>query len=187
MNMPNKLTLIRILLIPIFIVFYQIDTEWAEFAALIIFIAATATDKLDGYLARKNNEITTFGKLMDPLADKILIMSALICFLENNSKFITSIVVIVILTRELIVTGLRLIALGERRVIAASPWGKAKTVSQFVLIIGIMVFDIARNYLEQFDKVYDVLTLIFVIIAVLLTIISGVDYIIRNRKVITLK
>lgn len=134
MNLPNKLTMLRILLVPFF-VFFMIANSSSAFrlTALIVFSIASLTDMLDGKIARKHNLITTFGKLMDPLADKVLVMSAMICFVSLN--FAPAWVVIVILTREFLVTSLRLIAAGEGLVIAADKWGKMKTVTQMLWII----------------------------------------------------
>lgn len=187
MNTPNKLTVLRVILIPVFMIFYLIDKEWSLYAALIIFASATITDRLDGRLARKYNQITTFGKLMDPLADKILIMSALICFIQKDIHYINAGVVMVILARELLVTGIRTLAMGENKVIAASPWGKAKTVSQFILVISVMVFSAAEIHLPQLSGAFDIITLIMVTAAVLLTVYSGWDYMWKNRSLLTFK
>ncbi len=179
MNTPNKLTCLRIIMVPIFMLAFEFEMFYA---AIVIFALASLTDQLDGHLARKNNQVTTFGKLMDPMADKILTISALICFVASNTDFINSWVVIVIITRELIVTGIRLIALGENKVIAASMWGKAKTVSQLVAILAILI-----------DKVFPLrvgdfcLTFWLVVITVILTIYSGIDYVVKNRKLLTFK
>ncbi len=196
MNTPNKLTLFRVILIPVYMFFYLFNTTWSLCAALFVFVLASWTDRLDGHLARKYNQVTTFGKLMDPLADKILIMSAFICFVEKGIPYVNSAVVMIILARELIVTGIRLIAMGENAVIAASIWGKAKTVSQFVLCIGVMTFEIAKRFLPMFDTVtditmveglFDIVVLVFVVVATALTVISGIDYIWKSRKYITFK
>ncbi len=180
MNTPNKLTLLRVIMVPIFM--------WAllsgfYIAAIVVFILASLTDQLDGFLARRNNQVTTFGKLMDPLADKILTISALVCLMEvKNAEFINSWVVMIIIARELIVTGIRQLAMGENTVIAASKWGKAKTVSQMAAIIGVMI-----------DLVYPLcwgafsLTFWLVLLAVVLTVYSGIDYVVKNRQLITFK
>ena len=187
MNTPNKLTVFRVILIPIYMFFYLFNTTWSLCAALFVFILASWTDRLDGHLARKYNQVTTFGKLMDPLADKILVMSAFICFVEKGIPYVNAAVVMIILARELIVTGIRLIAIGENAVIAASMWGKAKTVSQFVLTIAVMVFEIAVIFLPSFEGIFNIAILIFVIVATALTVISGIDYIWKSRKYITFK
>jgi len=179
MNTPNILTLLRVLMVPVFM--------WAMNAglypaALVIFILASITDQLDGHLARKNNQVTTFGKLMDPLADKILTISALVCLMEVGARYINSWVVMLIISRELIVTGIRLLALGENKVIAASNWGKAKTVSQMLTIICVIIDLIFPLSIGGFN-----LTFWLVALAVFLTLYSGVDYVVKNRHMITFK
>ena len=187
MNTPNKLTVLRVILVPIFMIFYLADREWSVFAALFIYIAASLTDQLDGYLARKNNQVTTFGKLMDPLADKMLVMAALVCFMEGNIPYITSWVIIIILAREFIVSGVRMLAMGDNNVIAASIWGKAKTVSQLVLTIAVMVFQIAVVYLQQIEPITNALIGIMTVVSVILTIYSGWDYVWKNKKLLSFK
>ncbi len=179
MNTPNMLTLLRVILIP----FYM----WAMLSgaytvAIIIFAVASLTDQLDGYLARKNNQVTTFGKLMDPLADKILTISALVCLLGIGAAYINSWVAMIIIARELIVTGIRQLAMGENKVIAASKWGKAKTVSQMVALIAVMVDLVYPLSIGNFHT-----TFWLVLIAVVLTVYSGVDYVVKNRSMITFK
>lgn len=187
MNTPNKLTLLRVILIPIFMVFYLLGHTWSTAVALLVFIAASVTDHFDGYLARKNGQVTTFGKLMDPLADKLLVLSALICFLQRDIKFINAALVVIILARELIVTGFRMLALGENKVIAASMWGKAKTVSQMTLVIGVMVFEIFVSFVPGALAICDIITLVFAIMAAILSIYSGFDYIWKNKDILTFK
>lgn len=185
-NTPNKLTVFRVILIPVFILFYMMERDWSLFVALFVYVIATITDQLDGMLARKNNQVTTFGKLMDPIADKMLIMSALICFVKYDR--INLWVVVIILAREFIVTGIRMLAMGENNVIAASGWGKAKTVSQCVLTIGILVFQISELYLpEVFVPILNVATIVFEVVAVGLTIYSGWDYVWKNKGMLTFK
>ena len=180
MNLPNMLTLLRVIMVPIFM--------WAlnsglYVLAILIFILASLTDQLDGFLARKNNQVTTFGKLMDPLADKILTISALVCLMEvEEAVYINSWVVMIIIARELIVTGIRQLAMGENTVIAASYWGKLKTVSQMAAIIGVMVDLVIPLSWGSFD-----LTFWLVLAAVVLTVYSGIDYIVKNRHLITFK
>ncbi|MDO4744464.1 MAG: CDP-diacylglycerol--glycerol-3-phosphate 3-phosphatidyltransferase [Clostridia bacterium] len=179
MNVPNMLTLLRVIMVPIFI--WAITSEFYV-AAVIIFVLASLTDQLDGYLARKNNQVTTFGKLMDPLADKILTISALVCLLAIRADFINAWVVMIIIARELIVTGIRQLAMGENKVIAASWWGKAKTVSQMAALIAVMIDLIIPLRYGGFC-----LTLWLVALAVVLTVYSGIDYIVKNRHLITFK
>lgn len=187
MNTPNKLTVIRIILVPVFMLFYMLNADWAIYPSLIIYIAAAITDQLDGHLARKNNQVTTFGKLMDPLADKMLVLAALVCFVEKDVPYITSWVIVIILAREFIVSGIRMLAMGENHVIAASIWGKAKTVSQFILTVAVMVFQAAALYLPMITPVTDVLIGIMTVVVVVLTLFSGWDYIWKNRSLLTFK
>lgn len=124
MNLPNKLTMLRVILIPFFVVCELIPYSWGKWAALVIFVAASITDKLDGTIARKYNLITNFGKFMDPLADKLLVCSAMICFVGLGT--LAPWIVIIIVAREFIISGFRLIAAENGRVIAAGIWGKGK-------------------------------------------------------------
>lgn len=178
MNTPNKLTLLRVIMVPLFMWLLDVNI----YAALAVFVLASLTDQLDGHLARKYNQVTTFGKLMDPLADKILTISALVCFAASGVDFINKWVVMVIVARELIVTGIRLIALENSKVIAASMWGKAKTVSQLAAIIAVMLDMIVPLRLGGFC-----LTQWLVVIAVILTVYSGADYVIKNRALLTFR
>lgn len=187
MNTPNKLTLLRVVLIPFFMICFMHGSEIGLYSAIAVFLAATLTDNLDGHLARKNNQVTTFGKLMDPLADKLLITSALVCFLAKGCMYINVWVVMIILARELTVTGIRMIALGDNQVIAASMWGKAKTVSQFIMIVSVMVNEIVFMHISGGFAAYNYFVLISVIAAAVLTIYSGADYAVKNRKLIKFK
>ena len=187
MNTPNKLTIFRVILIPVYMVCYLSLGTLGIYLAIASFLLATWTDHLDGKLARKNNQVTTFGKLMDPLADKMLIMAALIAFVERGIPYVNAGVVMVILARELIVTGVRMLAMGENQVIAASMWGKSKTVSQFILVVAVMLFELAQVYLPAWKLVFDGIILLLTIVAVALTIYSGFDYVWKNRSLITFK
>lgn len=200
MNLPNKLTLLRILIIPIIIIVSVINAlaidlnpHWVDggvsitfqnLIILILFAIASFTDFLDGHIARKNNLVTDFGKFMDPLADKLLVMSALIILLEQGKFQVFGIslgfVVILILAREFMVTGIRLIAVQNNKVIAASPLGKAKTATQMVMII-LMFFDL--NISASFD-VSSLIRTIIILVPFTLTVISGVDYFWKNRQII---
>lgn len=172
MNLPNKLTMFRVILIPFFVVFMLVDiTLYDKWVALAIFIIASLTDLLDGKIARKYNLVTNFGKFMDPLADKLLVCSALICLVELNK--IPAWIVIVIIAREFIISGFRLIASDNGVVIAASYWGKFKTTFQMVMIC-LMIADIA---------VISLLTAIVMWAALALTVISLVDYLVKNKDV----
>lgn len=187
MNTPNKLTIFRVLLIPVFMILYLCCGTVGIYLAIFTFLLATWTDHLDGKLARKHNQITTFGKLMDPLADKILIMAALISFVARGIPYVNAGVVMVILARELIVTGVRMLAMGENKVIAASMWGKSKTVSQFILVVAVMVFELVKTHQPAWAGICDGFTLLLTVVAIALTVYSGFDYIWKNRSLITFR
>lgn len=172
MNLPNKLTMFRVILIPFFVVFMLVDiTTVDKWIALVIFIVASLTDLLDGRIARKYNLVTNFGKFMDPLADKLLVCSALICLVELEK--LPAWMVIVIIAREFIISGFRLIASDNDVVIAASYWGKFKTTFQMVMIC-LLIADIAA---------ISVITNVIVWIALVLTIVSLIDYLVKNKEV----
>lgn len=172
MNLPNKLTLIRVIMIPFFIVFLLVPiTPYDNWIALAIFIIASLTDFLDGHIARKYHLVTNFGKFMDPLADKLLVCSALICLIELER--IPAWMVILIIAREFIISGFRLIASDNGVVIAASYWGKFKTTFQIVAVC-LLIADVPA---------LSVITQIILWIAVILTIVSLVDYLIKNKDV----
>lgn len=179
MNLPNKLTLLRVVMIPFFVVCMLLnpDNSSMRIAADIIFIAASFTDMLDGKIARKYNLITDFGKFMDPLADKLLVCSALICLLSVGQ--LSAWVVIVIISREFIISGFRLIASDNGIVIAASYWGKAKTVSQMLMII----YLIFTGTIKDNTGVY-IFGQIMIYVSVALTVVSLVDYLWKNRGVL---
>ena len=172
MNLPNKLTVFRVILIPFFVVLLLFDiTAYDDWIALAIFIIASLTDFLDGHIARKYNLVTNFGKFMDPLADKLLVCSALICLVELSR--IPAWIVIVIIAREFIISGFRLIASDNGVVIAASYWGKFKTTFQIVMIC-LMIANLEPLYL---------VTQVVMWAALFLTVVSLVDYLIKNRGV----
>ena len=175
MNLPNKLTILRIIMIPFFVVFLLADITGSadKWIALVIFCVASLTDMLDGKIARKQNLVTNFGKFMDPLADKLLVCSALICLIELNA--LPAWMVIIIISREFIISGFRLIASDNGVVIAASYWGKFKTTFQMVSVV-LLILDI---------PVLAFVTTICVWIALVLTIVSLVDYIYKNHKILT--
>ncbi|ADL51806.1 CDP-diacylglycerol--glycerol-3-phosphate 3-phosphatidyltransferase [Clostridium cellulovorans] len=177
MNLANKLTIARILLIPLFLIFIAFrNIPYGSYIATFIFILASITDSLDGYVARSRNQVTTLGKFMDPLADKLLVTAALISLVEL--KIVPAWVVVIILTREFAVTGLRSVAATEGIVISASNWGKVKTISQIVaIILGLMTVNTNFEILET-------LTMVALGIAVILTVISGIDYFNKNLKVL---
>ena len=170
MNTANKLTVFRIILIPFFVLFMLTDfTDYNRLIALIIFIAASVTDQLDGHIARKYNMVTSFGKFMDPIADKLLVSSALICLTSLNE--LPAWVVIVIILREFAISGLRLVAAENGSVIAAAGWGKAKTAAQMTMII-IMLLNVPQLH---------ILSVISMYVAVILTLISLIDYLVKNK------
>ncbi len=172
MNLPNKLTMFRVVLIPFFIVFLLADiTSCDKWIALGIFIIASLTDLLDGKIARKYNLVTNFGKFMDPLADKLLVCSALICLIELEK--IPAWMVILIIAREFIISGFRLVASDNGVVIAASYWGKFKTTFQMAAVC-LLIADIS---------LLSVFTQIVLWIAVILTVVSLLDYLIKNKDV----
>ena len=176
MNLPNKLTMFRVILIPFFVLFMLVDiTTVDKWIALAIFIVASLTDLLDGKIARKYNLVTNFGKFMDPLADKLLVCSALICLVELAK--LPAWMVIVIIAREFIISGFRLIASDNNVVIAASYWGKFKTTFQMIMVC-LMIVDLSRFW-SWVGAVTDVIMWI----ALLLTVISLVDYLVKNRTV----
>ena len=176
MNLPNKLTILRVILIPFFVVFMLFDITGAadKWIALVIFCVASMTDMLDGKIARKYNLVTYFGKFMDPLADKLLVCTALICLTSMNR--LNVIVVLVIIAREFIISGFRLVASDNGIVIAASYWGKFKTVSQMALII-VLIMDLGG--------VWNVVGTVLTWVALLLTVVSLIDYIAKNKQVLT--
>ena len=194
MNTANKLTLLRVVMIPLFLLVLYLDVPGANYWALAIFVIASLTDTLDGYIARHYNQTTDFGKFMDPLADKILVISALICFVSLD--LINPWWVLVIVAREFLVTSLRLVAADEGVVIAANKWGKAKTVSQIVAIALILVMQyvqelVAMGVLSAFTMGGLPSSAIFLwagdglmAITVFFTVLSGGIYLKQNWKVI---
>ncbi|MEG1848249.1 MAG: CDP-diacylglycerol--glycerol-3-phosphate 3-phosphatidyltransferase [Lachnospiraceae bacterium] len=173
MNLPNKLTILRVLMIPFFVFFLLTDYAGtsSKWIALALFVVASLTDLLDGKIARKYNLVTNFGKFMDPLADKLLVCAAMICLVEMGK--LPAWMVTIIISREFIISGFRLIASDNGIVIAASYWGKFKTAFQMVMIV-LLVADIPK---------IAILTQIVVWIALALTIISLIDYLIKNSNV----
>lgn len=178
MNTPNKLTVLRMIMVPIFVVVLLGD--WfgsaGKWLSVVIFIVASMTDWLDGYLARKHGMVTNFGKFMDPLADKLLVCSAMICLIELGK--IPSWIVIVFIAREFIISGFRLVASDNGVVIAASYWGKFKTVFQMFMII-FMLLDLGG--------IFGTIELVLMYAALLLTVISLIDYVWKNKDVISMQ
>lgn len=176
MNLPNKLTILRIIMIPFFVLFMLLDggvSQTYRYIAAVIFIVASFTDLLDGKIARKYNLVTNFGKFMDPLADKLLVCSGLICFVGLGQ--LPAWFVIIIISREFTISGFRLVASDNGVVIAASCWGKFKTVSQMIMSVLLIVNIPALS----------ILTTIFSVIALVLTVVSLIDYIAKNYRVLT--
>lgn len=176
MNLPNKLTMLRVILIPFFVFFLlaPLFTDKGKYIAAVIFILASLTDLLDGKIARKYNLVTNFGKFMDPLADKLLVCSALICLVDM--KKLASWIAIVIIAREFIISGFRLIAAEHQIVIAASYWGKFKTTFQMLMII-VLILDFEQPSLQMLGTALTYISLV-------LTVVSLVDYLYKNRDVI---
>ena len=188
MNLPNKLTMLRIILVPFFVLFMSIGASAVNlFIALVIFIVASLTDMLDGKIARKYGLVTNFGKLMDPLADKVLVMSAMLCFV--SAGLAPAWIVIVILTREFLVTSLRLIAVGEGVVIAADKWGKIKTVTQMLWIIWTLLwlcvigFGAFNGSADHSLAVWGyILSDALMYASAFFTLLSGFNYVYKNRQ-----
>ena len=185
MNLPNKLTIFRIILVPIMAIipFFNFDIKWIIID--IIFFIASITDKLDGYIARSRNQITTFGKFLDPIADKILVLAAMLILVEDGR--LPAIIPIIVLFREFIVSGYRLVAVEKGgKIIAASVWGKLKTVTQMVAIILAFVDQngFAQCFLgglTGFEWTYNFITTILMSISVIAAILSGMDYILKGK------
>ncbi|MFD1952936.1 CDP-diacylglycerol--glycerol-3-phosphate 3-phosphatidyltransferase [Paenibacillus thailandensis] len=191
MNLPNKITLSRILLIPVMMLFLLVDWKmgslrigdysvtYNQIIAAFIFIVAAGTDGIDGYIARKNKLVTNLGKLLDPLADKLLVSAALISLVEMNK--LSALVAILIISREFAVTGLRQIALLDGTVMAASAWGKWKTAIQIVMIIVLLLNNFPFEFIRfPFDE-------IVIWAAAVITVYSGVDYFMKNKALISAK
>ncbi len=182
MNLPNKLTLLRVIMIPIFLVVLMcpigIEPQLARYIATAIFCLASATDALDGYIARKYNLVTNFGKFMDPLADKLLVCSAMIALIGIDGAHVElpNWVVIIIISREFIITGFRTLAAEQQVVIAASKWGKAKTISQMLMLILLL--------LNINNAVFTHAATALIALSVVLTVVSACDYIIKNIGVL---
>ena len=178
MNTPNKLTIARKIIVPFLVIFLL--TGWGgeanRYISLTLFVVASVTDWFDGYLARKNNLVTNFGKFMDPLADKLLVCSAMICMIDL--KRLSAWFVIIIIAREFIISGFRLIAAENGIVIAANYWGKFKTASQMIMIILLIL---------HFDGIFVILEQIFIWLSLALTIISLITYIWQNRTVLSMQ
>ncbi len=192
MNLPNKLTLSRFVMTFFFIYFISRESLAAMMSATFIFSLASFTDYLDGYLAKKNNQISDFGVMMDPIADKFLILAAFIAFVRM--QIVDDWMVVVILGREIIVTGFRLFAMSRGKVLAAERAGKHKTVSQIVAIfsiLGLLIFRASWMALSQWsmniETWWQIVVDILMLITVVLTLISGISFMIKNRKLLHLQ
>lgn len=176
MNLPNKLTVLRIIMVPFFVLFMLTDIGGAanKWISLVLFCVASLTDLLDGKIARARNLVTNFGKFMDPLADKLLVCSAMICLIPLGK--LDAWIVIVIIAREFIISGFRLVASDSGIVIAASYWGKFKTVSQMFMII-LLISDLGG--------VFDMIGTVLIWVSLVLTVVSLVDYVAKNKEVLT--
>lgn len=176
MNLPNKLTVLRVIMVPFFVFFMLTDTGGAanKWIALVLFCAASLTDMLDGKIARARNLVTNFGKFMDPLADKLLVCSAMICMIPSGK--LAAWFVIIIIGREFIISGFRLVASDNGIVIAASYWGKFKTVAQMFMII-LLIMDLGGGF--------HVAETILIWVSLILTIVSLIDYVAKNVQVLT--
>ncbi len=178
MNLANKITMLRIFLVPIFMFFLLTKLKYGVYIAVAVFIIAAITDGLDGYVARRWKQVTNFGKFIDPLADKLLVTAALISLVELGS--LSSWVAMIIIGREFVVTSLRIVAVSEGIVISASMWGKIKTITQIVAIAALLLNNYPFSILGfPFDK-------ISMFFAVVFTVLSGADYLMKNWEVINL-
>lgn len=190
MNLANKLTLLRVILVPFFLLFMYIDCPFRYAIALIIFSAASITDALDGHIARKNNLITNFGKFLDPLADKVLVIAALVVFVDVPEVAMGAIPLIIIIAREFMVSGLRLLAANSGEVVAAGMWGKLKTAFTMVTIIGILLwlciaYDFNFNIPQNVMNIADIISSVLIWISTALTVISGGVYLKGYWKLIS--
>lgn len=197
MNLANKLTIFRMILVPVMVVFAYLPIEGNAFGTLVpitmvimdaIFIIASITDKLDGYIARSRNQVTTFGKFLDPLADKILVLAAMVILVEKAK--LPAWVPIIVLAREFIVSGFRLVAAEKGGlVIAASIWGKLKTVTQMIAIIFMFVdigtfFEFTSGNLRGTYLIINIISSVVMTISVVATIFSGMDYLLKGKEIL---
>ena len=194
MNLPNKLTVLRIILVPFMVAAMLIEFPFNYLVAGLIFGVASITDYFDGKIARSRNLITDFGKFADPIADKILVISALVCFLAKG--LCDPIILIIVLFREFVVTSIRLSAASSGKVVAANMWGKVKTVTQIIAIIAVFVFQVALEVytvftyapelaIQMMGNIFFVVGEVLLWISVVFTIISGVKYVIDNKDAIS--
>ncbi len=173
MNLPNKLSIMRVMCIPVIVLLLYLPEDGCRLAAGILFILASVTDYLDGHIARKHNLVTDFGKFIDPVADKLLVLTTLIMLLHRRQM--EAWIIILILSRELAVDGLRMVAVGQGKVIAASMFGKIKTTCQMILIIACIMLN-----LHVFETWY---MIVMTVVVAAMTLFSAVDYFVRNKSV----
>lgn len=197
MNLPNKLTVLRIIIVPFVIATTLINFPFHYLVAGLLFGAASLTDMFDGKIARRDGLVTDFGKFLDPLADKILVISVLVCFIQNG--LCSAVPVIVIIFREFAITSIRLVASSKGKVVAANMWGKVKTVSQITIIVMIYLINTGYNifalikpkyvllFLDNITFAISLVSNILVWISAIFAIISGVKYIIDNKEFISEK
>lgn len=183
MNLPNKLTISRIIIAGVFILFLFVRGAGAKFVALTLFLIACITDYYDGYFARKQGAITDFGKLMDPIADKILVLGAFLAFVEM--KIIPAWMVMVIIAREFIITGIRILALSKKKVLAAEMAGKHKTISQIVAVLAILIFLIIKEsgFTFRYISYYSSAIHVLMLTTVIMTLTSGISYMMKNKGI----
>ena len=177
MNLPNKLSMLRICMVPIFVIFALIDAQWAQIVALLLFCLASLTDMLDGQIARRRNLVTNFGKFIDPIADKLLVMSALVVLVGQNRM--PSWVCILMLAREFAISGFRLVAANSGRVIAAGWLGKVKTVTQMAAVILLLLLTPVSGA-PLLGTIGVTIANIVMYVSAFMTVWSGIDYIARN-------
>lgn len=176
MNIPNLLTLFRVAMIPFFVITFLSDSI-SNWFALAVFVTATITDALDGFIARKQNIVTDFGKLMDPLADKIMVMTAFVCFTATG--ILHPAITIIVMAREFFVTGLRSVAVSKGRIVAADILGKVKTISQDVTAIVILIWRSS----PIFSELLETISVICITVMLLLTVFSAINYTIKNKDI----
>lgn len=188
LNLPNKITITRIFLIPVILFLYLAPfVPYGKLIATVIFVIATTTDFIDGYIARSRNMVTTLGKFLDPMADKLLAISMLVVLTAEGvfNPLFMSIVTVIIVSRELVVSGLRQVAASKNVVIAADKWGKIKATFQDIAIPALMI--VSQMYLLQTSaqviEVFEIIAYSFTVIATLLTIFSGINYVVKNKHV----
>ncbi len=189
-NIPTKLTILRILLVPVFVAVYLMNFKYSGIAAVVVFMIASFTDFLDGHLARKWDQVTSIGKFLDPIADKMLVMCALVCVLIGFScgkvfSILTAVFLMIIESRELMVSCFRIIAASKGVTLAADKWGKAKTVCQMIALIILIPISSFSHFIDmQYVSIIYYIGFALLALSTVLTIISGLNYVIKNRSVL---